>query len=69
MSIQTHDYIRYDTITLSKALHYLNGKKIYRTERKHTHVKWLHLVKQVGREVPKGNRNSPDRRQFLHAQA
>ena len=51
---RTHDYIRHGTITLFAALNYLDGKLIYRTEKKHTHVQWLRFLKQIVREVPKG---------------
>ena len=50
---ETHDYIRHGTLTLFAALNYLDGKLIYRTERKHTHVEWLRFLKQVERETPK----------------
>ena len=50
---ETHDYIRHGTITLFAALNYLDGKLIYRTEQKHTHVEWLRFLKQLERETPK----------------
>ena len=50
---QTHDYIRHGTVTLFAALSYLEGKLIYRTEQKHTHVEWLRFLKQIDRETPK----------------
>ena len=50
---ETHDYIRHGTITLFAALNYLDGKLIYRTEQKHTHVEWLRFLKQLDRETPK----------------
>ena len=31
---------------------YLEGKLIYRTEKKHTHLEWLRLLKQIHHEVP-----------------
>ena len=50
---ETHDYVRHGTITLFAALNYLDGKLIYRTEQKHTHVEWLRFLKQLDRETPK----------------
>ena len=50
---RTHDYIRHGTITLFAALSYLDGKLIYRTEKKHTHVEWLRFLKQIDRQTPK----------------
>lgn len=50
---ETHDSIRHGTITLCAALNYLDGKLIYRTERKHTHVEWLRFLKQLERETPR----------------
>ena len=32
----------------------MEGKLIYRTEQKHTHVQWLRFLKQLHREVPRG---------------
>ena len=32
---------------------YLNGKRILRTEARHTHVEWLRFLKQVHRQTPK----------------
>ena len=49
---QTHDYYRHGTICLFAAMSYLEGKLIYRTEKKHTHVEWLRFLKQIQREVP-----------------
>ena len=51
---KTHDYIRHGTICLFAAMSYLEGKLIYRTEQKHTHVEWLRFLKQLHREVPRG---------------
>ena len=31
----------------------LDGKQIYRTEKKHTHVEWLRFLKQIDRQTPK----------------
>ena len=50
---ETHDSIGHGTITLFTALNYLDGKLIYRTEQKHTHVEWLRFLKQLDREAPK----------------
>lgn len=50
---RTHDYYRHGTICLFAALSYLEGKLIYRTEQKHTHLEWLRFLKQIEREVPK----------------
>ena len=50
---RTHDSIRHGTITLFAALNYLDGKLLYRTEQKHTHVEWLRFLKQIGREAPR----------------
>ena len=50
---QTHDYKRHGTITLFAALNYLDGKIISRTEKHHTHVEWLRLLKQIDRETPR----------------
>ena len=50
---RTHDYIRHGTICLFAAMSYLEGKLIYRTEHKHTHVEWLRFLKQIHREVPR----------------
>ena len=50
---ETHDSIRHGAITLFAALNDLDGKLIYRTERKHTHVEWLRFLKQLEREAPK----------------
>jgi len=33
---------------------YLEGKLIYRTEARHTHLEWLRFLKQIDREVPNG---------------
>ena len=41
------------TICLFAAMSYLEGKLIYRTEHKHTHVEWLRFLKQIHREVPR----------------
>ena len=49
---RTHDYYRHGTICLFAALSYLEGKLIYRTEQKHTHLEWLRFLKQIEREVP-----------------
>ena len=54
ISTRTHDYYRHGTICLFAALSYLEGKLIYRTEQKHTHIEWLRFLKQIQREVPKG---------------
>ena len=51
---RTHDHYRHGTVCLFAALSYLEGKLIYRTERKHTHVEWLRFLKQIHREIPKG---------------
>ena len=51
--IRTHDYIRHGTITLFAALSYLDGKLLYRTEKRRTHVGWLRFLKQIERESPK----------------
>ena len=51
---KTHDYIRHGTICLFAAMSYLEGKLIYRTEHKHTHVEWLRFLKQLQREAPQG---------------
>jgi len=50
---RTHDYYRHGTICLFAALSYLEGKLIYRTEQKHTHLEWLRFLKQIQRAVPK----------------
>ena len=50
---RTHDFYRHGTICLFAALSYLEGKLIYRTEQKHTHLEWLRFLKQIQREVPK----------------
>lgn len=50
---ETDDSIRHGTLTLFAALNYLDGKLIYRAERKHTHVEWLRFLKQLDRETPK----------------
>ena len=34
-------------------LNYLEGKPIYHTEARHTHLEWLQFLKHVDREVPK----------------
>ena len=49
---RTHDSIRHGTICLFAAMSYLEGKLIYRTQHKHTHVAWLRFLKQIEREVP-----------------
>ena len=49
---RTHDYMRHGTICLCAAMSYLEGKLIYRTEHKHTHVAWLRFLKQIERAVP-----------------
>ena len=51
---RTHDDIRHGTTCLFAALNYLEGKLIYRTEEKHTHLDWLRFLKQIEREVPAG---------------
>ncbi len=51
---QTHDYTRHGTITLFAALNYLDGKILFRTEPRHTHVEWLRFLKQIDRETPAG---------------
>ena len=66
---RTHDHIRHGTITLFAALSYLDGKLLYRTEKRHTHVEWLRFLKQIERESPKDVEHSPDCRQLRHAQA
>ena len=50
---KTHDYVRHGTISLFAAMNYLEGKLIYRTEKKHTHLEWLRFLKQINHEVPK----------------
>ena len=50
---RTHGYCRHGTIRLFAALGYLEGKLIYRTEQKHTHLEWLRFLKRIQREVPK----------------
>ncbi len=47
-----HDYYRHGTICLFATLNYLEGKLIYLTEQKHTHLEWLRFLKQIEREVP-----------------
>ena len=54
MRTKAHDYIRHGTICLFAAMSYLEGKLIYRTDHKHTHVEWLRFLKQLHREVPRG---------------
>ncbi len=49
---RTHDYIRHGTVCLCAALSYLEGKLIYRTEQRHTHLEWLRFLKQIDREIP-----------------
>ena len=51
---RTHDYIRHGTVCLFAAMSYLEGKLIYRTEARHTHLEWLRFLKQIDREVPNG---------------
>ena len=51
---RTHDYIRHGTVCLFAAISYLEGKLIYRTEARHTHLEWLRFLKQIDREVPNG---------------
>ena len=51
---RTHDYIRHGTVTLFAALNYLEGKLLYRTEQRHTHVEWLRFLRQIDRETPDG---------------
>ena len=50
---RTHDDYLHGTVCLFAALSYLEGKLIYRTERKHTHVEWLRFLQQIHREIPK----------------
>ncbi len=50
---RTHDYIRHGTVCLFAALSYLEGKLIYRTEKRHTHLEWRCFLKQIDREIPK----------------
>jgi transposase len=49
----THDYKRHGTVTLFAALNALEGKRITRTQKRHTHVEWLRFLKQIDRETPK----------------
>jgi transposase len=49
----THDDVRHGTVTLFAALVQLTGKLITRTEASHTHVEWLHFLKQIDRETPR----------------
>ena len=66
---KTHDSVRRGTLSLFAAMNYLEGKLIYRTENKHTHLEWLPFLKQINHEVPKDTRHSPNRGQLQHAQA
>ncbi len=50
---KTHDYHRHGALTLFAALNYLDGKWSSPTERRHTHVEWPRLLKQIHREMPK----------------
>ena len=50
---ETHDYVRHGTISPFAATNYLEGKLIYRTEKKHTHLAWLRVLKQINHEVTK----------------
>ena len=42
---KTYDYIRHGTTCLFSAMSYLEGKLLYRTEQKHTRVKWLRFLR------------------------
>ena len=61
----THDYIRHGTVTLFAALNYLDGKIVRRTETKHTHVEWLHFLKQI--ELYPAERNKAPKLYRWHA--
>ena len=50
---RTNDRYRHGTICLFAAMSYLEGKLVYRTEEKRTHLEWLRFLKQIHREVPK----------------
>ena len=41
---RTHGYIRHGTVCLFAAMNYLEGKLIYRTENRHTHLEWLRFL-------------------------
>ena len=50
---RTHDSTRHGTITLFAALNNLDGKLMYRTEQKQTHVEWLRFLNQIQCEAPR----------------
>ncbi|MGC8628488.1 MAG: IS630 family transposase [Acidimicrobiales bacterium] len=50
----THDYKRNGTTTLFAALDVLSGKVIGQCLPRHTHNEFLHFLKKVDKEVPKG---------------
>ena len=57
------------TVTLFAALNYREGKLIYRTEPRHTHVEWLRFLKQIDRETPADVALHLIADNHLHAQA
>jgi hypothetical protein len=50
----THDYKRHGTTTQFAALNVLGGKVIGQCHQRHTHAKWLKLLRKIDRETPKG---------------
>ncbi len=50
---QTHDYVRYGTLTLFTAMDYLHGRLISSIETQHRHEEWLVLPKKINRAAPK----------------
>ena len=50
---QRVESIRHGRVCLFAALSYLEGKLIYRTEQRHTHLDWLRFLNQIDREIPK----------------
>ena len=50
---QSHDYVRYGTVTLFTALDYLQGRLISTIESQHRHQEWLEFLKKINRETPK----------------
>ena len=66
---KTHDYVRHGTIRLFAAMNYLEGKLIYRTEKK-AHAPGMAALPEANQpRGAQGSRHPPDRGQLQHAQA
>jgi putative transposase len=50
----THNYVRHGTTTLFAALNLATGTVIGRCQRRHRHQEYLHFLKEIDANVPKG---------------